>query len=142
MPANFVMHPQKLAEVLRGPQGPVVRRLLEDGELVKDEARRLVRVHTPVPGERRARKPGTLRDTTVKRVVERGGEVVVQVGSSDPITGYEHDGTPPHVITGRPLLVFYWPKVGRVVAFPRVNHPGTTGSRFLVRALDVLRRRY
>lgn len=150
MVARVVFHPQALAELLRGPNGPVVRRLLEDGEAVKDEAKRLVRVHKPVPGERRKRRPGTLRDSIVKRVVDHGGEPIVQVGSDDPITGYEHDDTPPHQIRskGKPL-VFYWPKAGKVVAFPpfgkppgTVNHPGTTGSHFLTRALEVLRRRY
>jgi hypothetical protein len=142
MGTRVVMDPVKLAEVLRGPNGPVVRRLIQDGEAVKQEAKRLVRVHKPVPGERRTRRPGQLRDSIVKRVTSSGGEVVVQVGSDDPIALIEHNDTPPHTITGRPKLVFYWPKAGRVVAFPRVNHPGTTGSRYLTKALQVLRRRY
>jgi hypothetical protein len=38
-------------------------------------------------------------------------------------------GTRPHRITPRPTnrhgyLVFFWPKAGRVVRFPSVNHPG------------------
>lgn len=133
------MNPAKLAEVLRGANGPVVRELIKAGEDVKTEAKRLVRVHKPVPGERRKRRPGTLRDSIVKRVLPGP---VVQVGSDDPIALIEHEGSPPHVITGNPKLVFYWPKAGKVVAFPKVNHPGTTGSRYLVRALEVLRRRY
>lgn len=136
------MNPAKLAEVLRGPNGPVVRDLIKAGEDVKTEAKRLVRVHKPVPGERRKRRPGTLRDSIVKRVTEQGGNPVVQVGSDDPIALIEHEGTPPHVITGNPKLVFYWPKAGGVVVFPKVNHPGTTGSKYLTRALEVLRRRY
>lgn len=133
------MNPAALAQVLRGSNGPVARELLIAGELVKDEAKRLVRVHKPVPGERRSRRPGTIRDSIVKRVLPGP---VVSVGSDDPIALIEHEGSPPHVITGNPKLVFYWGKVGRVVAFPKVNHPGTTGSKYLVRALDVLRRRY
>ncbi len=139
MATRVVMDPRKLAEVLRGPSGPVMRRLIEDGEFVKDEARRLVRVHEPVPGERRKRRPGTLRDSLVKRV---RGDGVVEVGSDDPIALIEHEGTEPHQIVGRPRLVFYWRSAGRVVAFPRVNHPGTTGSHYLTRALDKLRQRY
>lgn len=40
------------------------------------------------------------------------------------------EGTPPHRIDGNPLLSFYWPKVGRVVVFRHVNHPGYGGSHF------------
>lgn len=145
--ARVVMDPAKLAEVLRSPSGPVMRRLIEDGEFVKDRARSYVRVHKPVPQERRNRRPGQLRDSIVKRI---RGEGVVEVGSDDPIALIEHEGTEPHPITskGKPL-VFYWPKVGRVVAFPpwgkppgTVHHPGTTGSHYLTRALADLRRRY
>lgn len=139
MATRVVMDPVKLAEVLRGPNGPVMRRLIEDGEFVKDRARSYVRVHKPVPQEQRKRRPGTLRDSIVKRI---RGEGVVEVGSEDPIALIEHEGTEPHTIHGNPLLVFWWGKVGRVVAFPKVNHPGTTGSHYLTRALADLRRRY
>lgn len=137
--ARVVMDPAKLAELLRGPNGPVMRRLIQDGEAVKDRARQLVGVHKPVPGERRTRRSGQLRDSIVKRIREPG---VVEVGSEDPIALLHHEGTPPHVITGNPRLVFFWPKVGRVVAFPKVNHPGTRPNPYLVKALDVLRSRY
>ena len=137
--ARVVMDPAKLAEVLRGPNGPVMRRLIQDGEAVKDRARQLVGVHKPVPGERRNRRSGQLRDSIVKRIRPEG---YVEVGSEDPIALLHHEGTPPHQITGNPRLVFFWPKVGRVVSFPKVNHPGTRPNPYLVRALDVLRSRY
>lgn len=35
------------------------------------------------------------------------------------------EGTKPHRITGRPLLVFFWPKLGRTVFLRSVNHPGS-----------------
>lgn len=133
------MDPAKLADLLRGPSGPVMRRLIEDGEAVKDRARQLVGVHKPVPGERRKRRPGTLRDSIVKRV---RGPGVVEVGSEDPIALLHHEGTAPHVITGNPRLVFFWPKVGRLVSFPKVNHPGTRPNPYLTKALEVLRSRY
>lgn len=142
MGTYVVMDPRALATLLRGENGPVVRRMIEDGELVKDEAKRLVGVSEPVPGERRKRPHGQLRDRIVKRVVTRGDEVVVQVGADDPIALLHHKGTEAHVINGKPLLVFYWGKVGRVVAFPRVNHPGTKPNPYLTDALLVLRRRY
>lgn len=142
-----VIDPVKLAEVLRGPNGPVVRDLVEAGELVKAEAKRLVGVYQPpdaYSAANRKRRPGTLRDSIVKRVVDIDGSPAVLVGSEDPIALWHHEGTQPHVIRARraPMLVFFWPRVGRVVAFPRVNHPGTQPNRFLSNALAVLRHRY
>lgn len=135
-----VIDPAKLAEFMRSPSGPIIRRLLEDGEAVKIEAQRLVGVHRPVPGERRARRPGTLRDSIVKRVADVDGQPAVIVTAVDSIALWHHEGTVPHPIVARraPLLVFYWPKVGRVVSFKAVNHPGTQPNRFLVNALRVL----
>lgn len=138
------MDPAKLADLLRGPSGPVMRRLIEDGEFVKDRAKKYVRVHKPVPGERRKRRPGQLRDSLVKRV---RGPGLVEVGSDDPIALIEHEGTEGHDIFPRsaPRLVFWSGKLGRVVFMPKgrkVRHPGTTGSKYLTRALADLRSRY
>lgn len=132
--------PVKLAEFMRSPSGPVVRRLIEDGELVKQEARRLVGVHVPTPGETRKRRPGTLRDSIVKRVTEMSGLPAVIVGTDDPIAAWHHEGTQPHRIRARrgSRLVFYWRKVGKVVGFAYVNHPGTKPNRFLTNALRIL----
>lgn len=138
------MDPAKLAELLRGPSGPVMRRMIEDGEYVKDRARVYCRVYKPVPGPQRKRRPGTLRDSIVKRI--RPG-AYVEVGSEDPIARIEEEGSHPHEIAPRssPRLVFWSGKAGRVVFMPRgrsVSHPGTTGSRYLSRALADLRSRY
>lgn len=145
---RIAIDPQKLAEILRSPNGPVMRRMIEDGELVKREARRLVGVYQPpdaYSAANRRRRPGTLRDSIVKRVVAGpGGQPVVEVGSDDKIALLHHEGTVPHTIRPRnkPLLVFYWRRVGAVVAFKSVNHPGTQPNRFLTKALAVLRGRY
>lgn len=135
--------PVKLAEYMRSPSGPVLRRMMEDGELVKQEARRLVGVHVPTPGEQRKRRPGTLRDSIVKRVVDMGGAPAVIVGSADPIALWHHEGTQPHVIEARakPFLVFWSTRFGRLFRAKRVNHPGTRRNPFLVNALRVLRGR-
>lgn len=52
--------------------------------------------------------------------------------------GPVHDGTSARVIRARraKALVFFWPKMGRVVAFKKVRHPGTRGRPFLVRAAE------
>lgn len=42
-------------------------------------------------------------------------------------------GARPHVIRPKRAggrLVFYWPKAGGVVAFPKVNHPGNRGTKW------------
>lgn len=150
--ASVTIDPVKLAEWTRGPNGPTIRDLIERGERVKKEAQRLVGVYKP-PDEysrtHRNRKPGTLRDSIVKRIVDIGGIPAVIVGSEDPIALLHHEGTQAHVIRPRsvptsgkgsrrkaaPLLVFYWPKVGQVVGFPSVNHPGTRPNRYLTGAL-------
>lgn len=159
--ANVVMDPKALQRFLSGKDGPVYRRLFADGDRVKAEAKRLVGVYRPPPdGPARQRRPGTLRDSIVKRVVEQHGAPVVIVGSGDKVALWHHEGTRPHPIVAKglttrtvkargggtrqkpggkaKLLVFYWAKVGRVVAFPRVNHPGTKPNRFLTNALRVL----
>lgn len=137
---NIRLYPGQISALLNGPQGPVYRRLIEDAERVKVEAQRLVGVHQPVPGERRSRRPGTLRDSIVKRPAMEGDTITFVVGSDDPIALLHHEGTQPHVIAARrkPRLVFFWPKVGRVVSFKRVNHPGTKPNRYLTDALRVL----
>lgn len=126
-----VIDPKRLAAYMRDPKGPIVKRAIQDGEKVKLEARRLVGV-----------KSGNLRDHIVKRVTEENGMPVVTVGAWNvPYAYWHHEGTKPHVIAARvaPYLVFYWKKVGRVVRFKSVNHPGTKPNRFLVNALRVLR---
>lgn len=140
-----VLDPVKVAQLLRGPNGPVVRRLIEDGEAVRQEARRRVGVHRPDPwGRPKNRKPGQLRDSIVKRMVERNGRPVMQVGSEDPIALWHHEGTQPHTITANkaPMLVFWTGDHSRVITTRSVQHPGTRPNRFLVDALSALRRRY
>lgn len=140
--ALVVMNPVALAELLRGPGGPVYRMQIENGELVKLEAQRLCPVGQVQPGSSRSRAPGTLRDSIVKRIREDSQGPVVEVGSNDPVALWVHEGTTPHEIRGNPLLVFFWAKAGRVVALPRVNHPGNRPNRFLIQALEILRGRF
>lgn len=137
---QVVMNPVQLAALLRGRSGPVYRHGLESANLVKREAVRTAPVYAG-DSTRRKRSPGTLRDSIVVRVVERSGDPVFQVGSADPVMLWVTEGTVPHLIEGNPLLTFYWPKMGRVVSFPRVNHPGTKPNRFLVESLTVLQGR-
>jgi hypothetical protein len=155
---HIVIDNRALQQVLNGQSGPVAKALLAAGDIVKAGARRRVGVYKPAAGDprpaARKRKPGTLRDSIVKRLVVGGPEgVKVLVGSEDPIALFHHEGTVAHPIPakkpiargrnkGRKLLVFYWPKVGRVVAFPAVKHPGTQPNRYLSDSLQDLRARF
>lgn len=62
-----------------------------------------------------------------------------EVQSNAPYSLYVIKGTRPHPIVGKPLLAFFWPKVGANVVFRRVNHPGTKADNFLSRALRAAR---
>lgn len=139
-----VVDPRKLAEFMRSPQGPLVRQMIEDGNLVKREAQRLVGYSQPDPLGRPNPRPNHLRDTIVTRLVERNGVPVMMVGSEDPIALLHHEGTEPHPIYARraPFLVFWWERENRIVRTRSVNHPGTRPNRYLTNALRVLRRKY
>jgi hypothetical protein len=105
---------------------PLVRKV---GGQIEREARRMVRVRT---GAVRGGIRSDLRVTQTK--------VTWTVGAYHRRAMLEHEGSPAHTISqrpGGPILTFYWEKVGRVVRFHSVNHPGTSGSKFLVSPLVV-----
>lgn len=148
--SRVVLNPEALAQLLRGPQGPVFRATTKAADLVKEGAQRRVGVWRPSAGEpdwsirRRTaqRRPGTLRDSIVKRVVSDpvNGFAIV-VGSEDKIALWHHEGTQPHEIAAstKPLLVFWSPRARAVVRTERVHHPGTKPNRFLIDALADVR---
>lgn len=135
--------PVKLAEFMRSSDGPVFRMLIEDGERVKDEAKRRAPVYQEPPGgPTRKRRPGQLRDSIVKRVGVENDLPVVQVGSEDPVALLVHEGTQPHTIPANPVLAFWSNRYGRVIVVRTPNfvqHPGTDPNRFLLESLEVLR---
>lgn len=137
MPGEVRIDPRKLAALINSPEGPAIRRTLIVADMLISAAK-------PRIGYNEAKGPGLgarggavhLRDTLVKRLVRDGRGISVWVGSSHPIARIHHEGTRPHEIVpknGR-FLVFYWPKVGRVVFLRRVQHPGTRPNPFLVDA--------
>lgn len=89
----------------------------------------------------RGRPPGGLRksiarDPAGSQLAGSGvrGRIVAPVIQAHTT---EH-GAPAHVIRPRRaggLLVFYWPKLGRIVGFRFVNHPGNQPKPWWLRAL-------
>lgn len=74
--------------------------------------------------------------SAVKRTLG-GSSVATRVGA--PYASYTvPPGTPPHII--RPVrakaLRFFWPVVGRVVFFAKVNHPGSPGTRWYADVIE------
>jgi hypothetical protein len=61
-----------------------------------------------------------------------------EAGSTVKYALYQETGTPPHIIRAKRagMLTFFWPKVGHVVHFRSVRHPGNPGTHFLERGMD------
>jgi hypothetical protein len=119
MASQVIIPPALVSAYLRDPTGPVTRRMFIMGDAVK--VRAVSKLKTGFPRD-------FLGPTIVKRVAMSANGPVVQVGS-------DHVKTARHVIRGNPLLVFYWEKVGQVVFFRSVNHPGSDFTNYLTKIL-------
>lgn len=67
----------------------------------------------------------TARSVSVRQ--RSSGDVIgYRAEATTPQATFREEGTRPHTIRARnaPVLRFFWPKVGRVVFFKQVNHPG------------------
>lgn len=104
-----------VARFMQDPNGPVLRKMLIVGEALK--------VRTAV-----SLKDGFPRDFLAPGIVKR-----VETTSEGPrvLVGSSHLRTRPHSMTGNPLLVFFWPKAGKVVFFRHVNHLGSNFAAYL-----------
>lgn len=146
---KVTIDPARLAEVLRSPQGPVVRDLSRRAERVRQRSRSLVGV-----SESGNRQGGHLRDRIVVRLGFRGANPVALVIAEAPYSLVHHQGSRAHLIRPRSasgVLAFVWPKAsgsgpasgtsrarvlgGGYVFFKQVHHPGTKPNHFLTDAL-------
>lgn len=133
--AEFIPNNAAIARFL-GRNGPAGKLMLAKGQRVAARAKELVGYGVGQPGRPHSGKH--LRDAIATRLKDSPGGVVCEIGIFGSGVGraiWHHEGTEPHPIIGNPRLVFFWPKAGRVVAFPRVDHPGTKPNRFLTKAL-------
>jgi hypothetical protein len=105
----------------------------------RDITRRMVTIAQEEAPVKTGRLRANIRPAPFKMTGPFKGEGGIEVDlKAVPYAGYVMYGTKPHVIRARraPALRFYWPKVGRVVFFKKVNHPGTKANRFLERAMN------
>lgn len=103
---------------------PLVRKV---GGQVERRARTMVRV-----------KSGAVRNSIRSETRVTSTKVIKTIAAHHERSLLEHQGARPHDIDQRPrgpMLTFYWSKVGSVVHFSHVNHPGTQGSKFLTSPL-------
>lgn len=87
---------------------------------------------------------GRMASSITSHVYTSGLKVHARVGSDLRYAAFSDTGTAPHVIRprgpGYPLR-FYWRKVGRVVRFRKVNHPGQRSKGWLTDPLVAEARR-
>jgi hypothetical protein len=131
--AHLVTDGAVIAELMRGPRGPVGRYLMERATVFQAAARRQA-----------PRRTGCLQDSIVKRMVLLdGGLAIFVVSDTKPCsptrTSYSlfvHEGSQPHDIFAKNpsnLLVF---TINGATVFVNtsntpVHHPGTRANRFL-----------
>ena len=88
---------------------------------------------------------GRMASSITSRVWTTGWHVQGRVGSDLPYAKFSDTGTTPHDITprgpGYPLR-FYWRKVGAVVRFYKVSHPGQRSKGWLTDPLLIEARRH
>jgi hypothetical protein len=126
--------------LLNSPAGPVGIHMIEQGEIVKQAAKTLVRQMTET-------HTGCLDASIVKRFATdgRGLTIIIQSDTSPCAEDHKsysmfvHEGTPPHMIYPRnaSVLAFMWH--GQMAFFSSVHHPGTAPRPFLRLALEALR---
>lgn len=137
VPGEVRIDSAKLAALINSPQGPIINHTLRVADTLIAVARPRIGYNAEKEAGRGALGGGQhLRDTLVKRFVRDARGIAVWVGSAHPIADIHHNGSKPHEIVPRNgrFLVFYWPKVGKVVFVQRVQHPGTKPNPFLVDA--------
>lgn len=117
--SRVAISPAQVADFLRSPEGPVLRRFLVLGDRVK------IRTIASL-------KEGFPRDFLGPTIVKR---VVMASNGPHVIVGSERVRTKPHGIDGNPLLVFFWQKTGRVMFLRHVNHPGSDFTEYLTKKL-------
>ena len=82
------------------------------------------------------KRTGQFAESIRFRTFVEGDTSGFTITSAKPLGRFIIGGTKKHPIVahGKSPLTFYWPKMGRVVQFRSVEHPGTKPNRFIGRA--------
>jgi hypothetical protein len=126
MAGELIINDAALAELLHGPDGPVMKELRKLGKTVERGAKR--RSKGRVSAGVRAHEPVDAAD---------GPYVDIETGAVDehgaPIGLFTEVGTKPHIIEARDKQALSWPGAAHPVK--RVHHPGTEAQPHLRPAL-------
>lgn len=111
---------------------------------IADEVASKSREDSPKPGGRESFATGKMAASITTQPVPGGPDLAMAVIINSDHAIFVHEGTRPHGIKARnaPLLKFFWNKVGHVVEFKSVNHPGSKANPFLRNALDAVVSRF
>jgi hypothetical protein len=128
MAYELTLYPEEIAELLRGPLGPVMRYMIDKTQIFQAAARHTLEPHN---------KTGCLSGSIVKRIEKTvTGDIQIRVqADTTPCSPsrrsyslYVEDDTKAHDIVGNPILAFNWG--GAMAFFTSVHHPGTKGVHY------------
>lgn len=124
---SIVLDGAVIAELLRGPRGPVAQAVFDGATRVQDAAKVDVGKDTR-----------DLERSIVKRLISGdGGDPGCLVGSDQPYALLHHEGTRPHDITPVRAKALRFRTTGGVRFAKRVRHPGTAPNPYLTKNLPL-----
>jgi hypothetical protein len=118
----------------------LTRRVLDASRGVEQDRRAVLRGQgrrfVQLAKDEAPKRTGEFARSITFKTFQKGDTDEVNIYTPQPLGKWITKGTKPHVIAARraAFLRFYWPKVGKVVFFKRVNHPGTKANPFMSRA--------
>lgn len=120
--------PAELQQLFRSRNGPVYQEINRLTNAVKRSAQAVGNV--PVKG-------GRLKESMAMEIRTEGAGLVGVVGTNTSYAVYVHEGTRPHRIQARKAKTLQF-KIGSQTFYrTAVNHPGTKGNPWLLRALEM-----
>lgn len=126
---DVTLYPGEPGLFVRDPDGPVIRDLRRRMTRAKAGAQTMVRKRT-------GRLFASIRMND--KITKAGPYVeVIAGGRGFKYTMVEHDGSRPHIIRARFKKSLRFQVAGKTVFRKQVRHPGTTGTKFLERALPL-----
>lgn len=124
--SRVILYDAQMFRLLEAPEGPVGKMLERRGERVKMAARAQVGVRT-----------GALRASIHMRHLRDSRGQYVKIGSSKNYALLHHNGTRPHVISGKNKMLKFMNR-GQMVFAHTVLHPGTKANKYLTDNLHLI----